>query len=558
MGSEFAFLADLTVALAAAVVGGAIASRLRLNPIIGYLLAGVVIGPFTPGYVAHSETLDTLATIGLIFLLFSLGLGFSFQEIKTLGNIALIGNIVVMVVIAGIASGGAVLAHFPHPFTIGIITAVSSTAVGAALLRAWNVENTLAGRFVLAELIVQDFVAVALLVIVTAPATSLSFAGIALPVVKALGFTAVALLLGATILARAVKQILGKVETESLFPVFGAFALVAAWLGNLAGLSFEFGAFVAGAVISEAAGSRMVISVVAPFRSLFVALFFVAVGMLLNPTALLANWQIVFVGGAIFIALRFLAWGVLSRLRRLAIGVAAFAALTMTALGEFNVVLVNEARSAHRIDAVEEQVILGVMLLSIVGSLALAPLVARFAKANAHRTVVEGSIMTPEPIVALIGFGRVGRTVGDVLRQAGVAFAAVDMSREVVSSARDAGFDAIVGDGSDPIALEHVVRPSTRVIITTLPDFAASLALLPRLRNFGVHVIARASSGGHVAELREAGADQVFVPEAEGALVFARIALQALGLDRVRIERELDAERERSPALSTERDYRLL
>lgn len=182
LGSELAFLADLTVALAAAVIGGAIASRVKLNPIIGYLLAGVVIGPFTPGYVAHSDTLNTLATIGLIFLLFSLGLGFSFHEIKALGNIALIGNIIVMVVIAAIATGGVALTHFPHPVTIGMITAVSSTAVGAALLRAWNVENTLAGRFALAQLIVQDFVAVALLVVVTAPATSLSFAGIALPV----------------------------------------------------------------------------------------------------------------------------------------------------------------------------------------------------------------------------------------------------------------------------------------------------------------------------------------------------------------------------------------
>jgi len=552
MESELAFLADLTVALAAAVIGGAIAARLKVNPIIGYLLAGVAIGPFTPGYVAHSDTLNTLATIGLIFLLFSLGLGFSFHEIKTLGNVAPIGNIVVMAAITGIAAGGAGLAHLPHPFTIGMITAVSSTAVGAALLRAWNVENALAGRFALAQLIVQDFVAVALLVIVTAPATALSFTGIAFPVVKALGFTAVALLLGATILARAVKQILSKVETESLFPVFGGFALVAAWLGNLAGLSFEFGAFVAGAVISEAAGSRMVISVVAPFRSLFVALFFVSVGMLLDPKAILASWQLVFAGGAIFIVLRFLAWGALSRMRGLPLGAAALAALTMTALGEFNVVLVNEARAAHRIDVTEAQIILGVMMLSIVASIALAPLVGRLGKSDTERVAVEGHIAGPEPIVALIGFGRVGRTVGAVLQQTDTPFAAMDRSREVVASGIEAGFDVIVGDGSDPIALERVVRPSTLVIITTLPDFSANLALLPRLHEFGVQVIARANSGAQVVALKEAGAHLVFVPEAEGALVFARVALQTLGLDRVRIERELDAERERSPALSTE------
>jgi monovalent cation:H+ antiporter-2, CPA2 family len=227
LSSQLAFLADLTVALAAAVTGGAIASRFRVNPIIGYLFAGVVIGPFTPGYVAHGDTLDTLATIGLIFLLFSLGLGFSLREIRTLGNVALVGNAVVMVAVAAVAALGATLFRLPHPFTLGLITAVSSTAVGAALLRAWNVENARAGRFALAQLIVQDFVAVALLVIATAPATALSPLGIALPVLKALGFTAVALILGATVLARLVQHILRGVAADTLFPVFAAFALVA-------------------------------------------------------------------------------------------------------------------------------------------------------------------------------------------------------------------------------------------------------------------------------------------------------------------------------------------
>ena len=551
MSNQLAFLADLTVALAAAVTGGAIASRFRVNPIIGYLFAGIIIGPFTPGYVAHGDTLDTLATIGLIFLLFSLGLGFSFREIRTLGNVALVGNAVVMVAVAAVAALGATLFRLPHPFTLGLITAVSSTAVGAALLRAWNLENARAGRFALAQLIVQDFVAVALLVIATAPPTALSPLGIGLPVLKALGFTAVALILGATVLARFVQHILRGVAADTLFPVFAAFALVAAWLGNLAGLSFEFGAFVAGAVISEAAGSRMVISVVAPFRALFVALFFVAVGMLMDPKAIAANWPLVFGGGFAFVAIRFVAWGALARARGFAAGAAVLIALTMASLGEFNVVLVNEARTAKRIDSAEAQIILGVTFFSIVISVVVAPFVARFANARAERVKTEGRIEEPEPIVALIGFGRVGRTVGAVLQNSGIPFAALDSSRGVVASAVGAGYAVIVGDGADPIALEQVVRPSTRLIITTLPEFAANVALLPRLLGFGVEVVARANSGAQVAELRRLGVSLAFVPEAEGALVFARVALQILGIDRVRVERELDAERERSPALST-------
>jgi K+:H+ antiporter len=150
MEPRVAFLADLTVALAAAALGGFIASRLRLNPILGYLAAGVAIGPFTPGYVAGAETLDSLATLGLIFLLFSLGLGFSLHEIRTLGAIPLAGNGVVMMLTSAIAAGGARLIGSSHPITMALTTAVSSTAVGAALLREWNVENAAPGRFALA------------------------------------------------------------------------------------------------------------------------------------------------------------------------------------------------------------------------------------------------------------------------------------------------------------------------------------------------------------------------------------------------------------------------
>lgn len=372
MGPRVEFLADLTVALAAATLGGMLAARLRLHPILGYLAAGIAIGPFTPGYVARPETLETLATLGLIFLLFSLGLGFSFSEVRALGARAVAGNVVAMALSALAGAAAARLLGFPHPLTIALAVAVSSTAVGAALLKRWALDEERAGRYAFAQLVVQDLISVALLVAVTAPAGALTPAGIALPIGKAIGFVAVALILGATVLHRAVRGLIASGSADTRAAAFAALALVAAWLGYLAGLSFEFGAFVAGAVISEAAGSRVVASAVAPFRAVFVAFFFVSTGMLLDPRVFATAWAPIATLAGVLLVVRIAGWGLLARRTGIPGGLAVLVAIAMTSLGEFNVVLLDEAWRAHRLDAAERQVLLAVTVLSIVLVVAFA------------------------------------------------------------------------------------------------------------------------------------------------------------------------------------------
>jgi CPA2 family monovalent cation:H+ antiporter-2 len=551
MAPQTDFLADLTVALLAAAIGGLLAGRLRLNPILGYLAAGILIGPFTPGYVARAETLSTLATLGLIFLLFSLGLGFSFHEIRTLGPRALLGNGAVMVLLTAVAALGARLAGAVHPLTMALTTTVSSTAVGAALLREWDVEERPPGRYALAQQVVQDLAAVALLVVTTTPAASLSVLGVLFPVLKAVAFVGIALVLGATVLPRVVQRILARASTETLFAAFAALALVAAWLGELVGLSFEFGAFVAGAVISEAAGSRMISSVVAPFRALFVALFFVSVGMLLDPRALAAHWPAVVGLGVAFVIVRGVAWGALARIGGMALGGAILVGIAMTSLGEFNVVLVNAALGAHRIDAGESQTLLGITFFTIVVTVVAGPFARRFRDAAEPRTEPEGVLGDDAaPVVAIVGYGRVGRTVGAVLRESGIAFAALERDRATVDRARADGFDVVYGDGTDPIALERVVRPSTRIVLATIADGVANAAIVHRVAGMTqALVIARATRGAEVATLRELGAALALVPEAEGALVFARAVLRALGIPERESEIQVDAVRERTPAV---------
>ncbi|MEO9171295.1 MAG: cation:proton antiporter, partial [Candidatus Baltobacteraceae bacterium] len=333
------FLADLTLALVAASVFGALARALKITPIVGYLVAGMAIGPFTPGYHTSGGSLSGLSELGLILLLFSLGLGFSPQELRKVGIAPMLGNIVLMTAFGFVAWAVGAAFGLLHPITLALAFTLSSTAIGVALLQGFGLLNRQPGHATVALLVAQDLVAVVILVIVTAPAHSLSALGVAVPLFKAVLFVAVALVLGATVLHRIVAMFLRRSQAETLVAFSTAIALVAAWLGHLAGLSFEFGAFVAGAVTSEVAGSRMVQSIVAPFRELFIILFFVSIGTLIDIRSIAAHWQLIFTMSGVLILARFVGWYGLSRLVRQPAGTALALATTLVPLGEFNIVL---------------------------------------------------------------------------------------------------------------------------------------------------------------------------------------------------------------------------
>jgi CPA2 family monovalent cation:H+ antiporter-2 len=360
---------------------GAIVARFGINRIVGYIIAGVLIGPFTPGVVVRTETVENLAELGLVFLLFSLGLGFSFHEIRSAGAVSIVGNLAVMGVIGAVAGLAASLWGFEHPWILALAAVLSSTAIGVALLRDWGIENESAGHLALGLLVVQDLAGVILLVVVATPAGALSFASLALPVLKALVFVAVALVTGATVLHRIVVRMLERAPTEALFGAFATVALFAGFLAFLAGLPWEFGAFMAGAVISEAAGSEKVASIVMPFRALFVSLFFVGMGMLIDPKVLLANWPIVVGFGSLFLMFRGALWALLGRVAGLRPQSALLFGVALVPLGEFNIVLANAGFGAAAISDYERSILVGITFFSILATTLAAPLFNRFGAA---------------------------------------------------------------------------------------------------------------------------------------------------------------------------------
>ncbi|HVA37998.1 MAG TPA: cation:proton antiporter [Candidatus Dormibacteraeota bacterium] len=544
MDGTITFISDLAVALLTASVAGAVARWLGITPVLGYLVAGVAIGPFSPGYIASASTLSGLSELGLIFLLFSLGLGFSVGELRAAGWLPLLANVALMAVIGAAAGLVAHLLGFAHPLTLALALTLSSTAIGAALIEELGLHEERAGHVALALLIAQDLAAVALVVVVAAPVSELSLSGVALPLAKAVAFVAIALLVGGTLLHRLVVQILRRAPAEMLVGFFSAIALIAAWLGHLAGLSFAFGAFVAGAVTTEAAGSRMVQAIVAPFRELFVMLFFVAIGTLLDVRAVAQHWESIVILGAALLAVRFAGWTAVTRSLGWGRSTALALGAAMLPLGEFNVVLATAAHQAGRLDATETATFVGVTAASIL----LAAALARVLRALPHdHQALAREAGEPAPVAAdvlIVGYGRVGRTVAATLRRAGVALGVVEVDRELVRLAAEEGADARFGDGRDPRTLESLISPRTKVVLVTIPDAAANAAIARRLSSRSpASIVARARGSQDVRILREAGAATVLVPETEGALVFAEAVLSALGFGGGRVDELISAQR---------------
>jgi CPA2 family monovalent cation:H+ antiporter-2 len=524
------FLADLTAALVAAGILGAIARKIGVTPALGYVVAGIAIGPFTPGYQTATGSLGGLSELGLILLLFSLGLGFSVSELRGVGAVPMLGNLVLMAAFCVAAWGLASLFGFPHPVTFGLAFTLSSTAIGVALLKSFGLLGKRAGHVAVALLVAQDLVAVLILVITTAPAGELTPFGAIVPLLKAAAFVAVALILGATVLHQIVVRTLRRAPTDALVAFCTTVALVAAWLGHLAGLSFEFGAFVAGAVTSEAAGSRMVDSIVAPFRELFVMIFFVSIGTLVDVKAVLVHWPIIVAVGTALSLVRCLGWVGLSRIARDPLGTAFGVGIAMLPMGEFNVVLANDSFSAQRLNNAEYATAIGATLLSIV----LAAVGARLVSPRLRALDASSGRVEPfrdEPVLVILGYGRVGKTVASICRAAGIGYGVVENDAGLVRAAEREGAQVQYGDGADPRVLEHLITPATRVVLSTIPDSAANAALASRLAHqTNAHIVARAQRMADVPALRQAGAGDVLVPEAEGAYGFAEVVLAQLGI----------------------------
>ncbi len=546
MSAELHLVQNVAIAVAVALIGGLLAHRLRQSVIVGYLLAGMAIGPFTPGFIGDREDIAALAEVGVIFLMFALGIEFSLKELARVRNVALIGTLVQVGLT--IAAGGALGLALGWPAAQGLffggVIAISSTMVILKTLLDRGEVASSHGRVLLGMLIVQDLVVVVLIVLLP---LLLGGGDVALTQMAALLLKAVAFI-GATLFlgARVVPALMARVErlgSPELFLLTAVgLALGAATVSAVLGLSVALGAFMGGLMITETEFDHRIVAEVVPMRNLFATLFFVSVGMLIDPGFIWRNLPAV-VGLALFIVVvKALITLVAILPFRLGSKTTVFTSLGLIQIGEFSYVLSRTGREVGAISDGLNSLILTSSLVTIVLTPAAFMVAPRLTRRLAG-VPVAGRLFAARPTVlaaeealaahaVVAGYGRVGRHVVAGLRETGLPVVVIEEDLHLVQELGRAGVPTILGDASHRSILAAAHPERARLIVVALPDSGATRAVVrdARRANPDVPILARLVREEDEGMLRAVGATTVIGPERAGALLLLAESARVLNV----------------------------
>jgi CPA2 family monovalent cation:H+ antiporter-2 len=525
MPHHTSLIAMLCVGFVLAFAFGLLAHRLRLSPIVGYLFAGVLVGPHTPGFVGDQTLAPQLAEIGVILLMFGVGLHFSMRDLISVRRIAVPGALVQMG--AATAMGWFLGTRLGWSDAEGLLFGLSlSVASTVVLLRALDSARLLdseRGRIAVGWLVVEDLAMVLALVLVPAMAASAgpdtgSHLGAALlaTLLKVGGFIALMLVVGRRVLPWMLERVAGTGSRE-LFTLFVLACAMGVAFGaaKLFGVSFALGAFFAGMLLNESPFGHKAAEDSLPLRDAFAVLFFVSVGMLFDPTILVEQPLEVLETLAIIVVGKSLAaWAVvrlLGRTNEIALTIAA----SLAQIGEFSFILIGLGVSLGVMSEDARDLVLAGAILSIM----LNPLLfALLARRQARKAAPQPSIIdAPPPLeyVLLIGYGRVGIKLAELLARDGVPFVVVDTDADRIEAARTAGHQAVRGNAADDDVLAEASPEHAALAVVTVPDALEAGKVVQRLKSgpTPIPVLARAHSDAGVKHLLERGADAAILAE---------------------------------------------
>ena len=557
-------LLPVLVLLAGGVLAVVACRSLGLPPIIGYLVAGVVLGPHAAGLVADTEAVRHLAEFGVVFLMFSIGLEFSLPKLHAMGRAVFgLGLSQVAVSIAlGVAAALAVGGSWQAGIALGGAVAMSSTAMVSKLLAERLELDTAHGRDVIGVLLFQDLAVVPLLILVPAlggPVEGIG-ADIAEALAKAAAVLAVLLLAGPRMMRAWFGVIARRRSTELFVLNVLLITLLLAFITGFAGLSLALGAFLAGMLISETEYRYQVEEDIKPFRDVLLGLFFVTVGMMLDLRLVAAQGWLVLLLVAVLLLAKGALIGLLARAFGAAPGTALRTALALAQGSEFGFVLLAQARGAELAPEPVLQALIAAMILSMLATPFLVAasdrIVLRFTASEwmtrsleLHRVAV--SSLQTERHVIILGYGRNGQRLARLLEAEGVRYVALDLDPERVREAALAGDTVVYADCSRREALVAAGVARAAAVVVTFSDVAAAARVLANVHalNAAVPVIVRARDEADIARLTAAGASEV-VPEAfESGLMLASHTLVWLGVPLARVMRRVSQVREQQYGL---------
>ncbi|MBW3603646.1 MAG: cation:proton antiporter [Actinobacteria bacterium] len=551
-GGAPAFLTEVAALLIAAAIAAYTATRLRQVPIVGFLVAGVVIGPNAVGLVRSIETVNAAAELGVILLLFTIGIEFSLDRLVAIRRL-IIGGGTLQVGLAIAVTAGicvAVGSSVPEAVFSGMLVALSSTAIVLKLLAGRSATDSRPGRVQVGLLIFQDLAIVAFVLLV--PMLS-GDGGSALDMVVALGRAAVvvaAVLVGAR---RVMPQLLERVaracSQEVFLLVVVAVCIGTAYISGLLIGSVTLGAFLAGLLVGESAFDLQALGEIIPLQTLFSAVFFISVGMLLDPGFLLANAALVLAVVAVVALIKVTTTAVAVAALREPVTVTAVAAFGLAQVGEFSFVLEGVGREAGLTPAglgetgSQTFIAATVVLMLVTPALsALGRMLAARAIAGRDRSLAEdlvGGSDTRHGHVVIAGYGAAARALAELLDRNGIPFVVTTLSPDGASEAADAGYDVLRGDATRRATLEAAETPDARcvVIADDEPDAVARTAATARMVAPGVPVIARVWGD---ADPEALGVDELVTAENASALAVAVRVLRRFGLANTAIAAEVD------------------
>jgi CPA2 family monovalent cation:H+ antiporter-2 len=557
-------IATIAAAFGLALVLGFVAVRAKMPALVGYLLAGVIIGPATPGFVADVDMASQLAEIGVMLLMFGVGLHFSVAELLAVRKIALPGAVVQMAAATALGMGASALWGWPigAGLVFGLSLSVASTVVLLKALEAAGILESPNGRIAVGWLIVEDLAMVLVLVFLPAVAgllggTAQEGGNLWTTLLITLGrvalFIALMLVVGRRLFPWLLWQVT-KTGSRELFTLCVVAAAVTIAYGSavLFHVSFALGAFFAGMVLRESEFSHRAAEETLPLRDAFAVLFFVSVGMLFDPRVLLDYpLEVLTVVGIIVIG-KSLAAAAIVLLFRYPLNTALTVSASLAQIGEFSFILAALGVSLGLLPPLGQSLIVAGALISI----ALNPLVFRAiepgqrwlrSRSPLSRTLERADDPLAElpgstdrrflsKQVVLVGYGRVGRQIADVLRARHIPFVVVEQNRELVSNLREHDTPAVAGNAAEPGVLiqAHIAEAAMLVIATPETLEVRMMAETAKTLNPGVQIVIRTHNEQEAALLEKDGCGRIFFGEQELARAMSRYVLEQLDAGHAR------------------------
>ena len=543
---------DIAIIIVAALIGGIIAQKLKQPLILGYILAGILVGPYTGGVtVSDVKNIETLSDIGVALLLFALGLEFSFKELKPVRKVALLGTPLQMILTIVYGFGMAKVLGWDNVSSLwaGAVLSLSSTMVMLKTLMNRGLFGTLSSRVMIGMLIVQDLAVIPLMIILPQlSGSALDLSAIGLSVLKALVFLGLMIVVGTKLIPKLMSWIVKWNSRELFLLSVTATGLGVGYGTYLFGLSFSFGAFAAGLVLSESEYSHQALSDIIPLRDIFGLIFFVSVGMLIDPRIFINNYKEIIMVILLVIIGKGLIFGSVVSLFGYGNIIPIAVGLGLFQIGEFAFVLAGVGQDAGFLSEKHYDTILAVtvatMILTPFVSGLTAPLYRLKKKYFRHEVLRTVNIIDDKlkDHVVIAGAGRTGTYVSQVLKALDIPFLIIELDSRHYESFKESGIQMVFGDASQSVVLKAAGIEKARLLIITTPLMAVTRIVAEQARslNAGIHIVARAEAIDDMNLLCGMGVNEIIQPELEAGLEITRQALISLKIPPAKIMKYTD------------------